>query len=140
MGITSVIYNRSLKNMTLSLCLLMTAAAATAQTKAVSVRTPMHNMASVKHLGNPEGSILFQVKYENLTGDKFSVIIKDTDGAVLYQETYKDKNFDKKFQLPAGEADKIRFIIKAAGNKEAQTFEVNTSTRLVEEIVVNKVG
>lgn len=120
--------------------LLIVVQAATAQTRAVAVMEPLEAAATVKHIGNPPGSMVFQVQYDNQSGDKFSLIIKDNDGAVLFQDVYSGKKFDKKFQLPQAQADKLKFIIRGIGNNHLQTFEVNTNTRLVEEIVVKKVG
>ena len=124
----------------ITVAMLIIAQAAAAQTRAVAVREPVTGTATVKHIGNPQGSVVFQVQYDNLSGDRFSLTIKDNDGAILYQDIYTDKKFDKKFQLPQGEADKIKFIIKGIKNNHIQTFEVNTNTRLVEEVVVKRVG
>jgi hypothetical protein len=120
--------------------MLIVAQLATAQTKAVAVREPLENAAVVTHIGNLEGSILFQVQYDNLSGDKFALIIKDNDGSVIYQDVYSGKKFDKKFQLPKESAGKLHFIIKGYKGTQAQTFEVNTNTRVVEEVIVKRVG
>jgi hypothetical protein len=120
--------------------MLIVAQLATAQTKAVAVREPLENAAVVTHIGNPEGSILFQVQYDNLSGEKFALIIKDNDGTVLFQDVYSGKKFDKKFQLPKEDAGKLQFIIKGQKSSHAQTFEVNTNTRMVEEVIVKRVG
>lgn len=120
--------------------MLIVAQLATAQTKAVAVREPLENTAVVTHIGNPEGSLLFQVQYDNLSGDKFALIIKDNDGFTLYQNVYSGKKFDKKFQLPKESAGKLHFIIKGYKNTQAQTFEVNTNTRVIEEVIVKRVG
>ena len=96
--------------------------------------------AVVKHIGNPPGSAVFQVQYDNPTGEKFSLTIKDNEGSTVYQDTYSDKKFDKKFQLPEGQSDKLQFIIKGVRNTQAQVFEVSTNTRVIEEVVVKRVG
>lgn len=124
----------------ITLIMFLASQVAVAQTRRVAVMEPVTAAASVKHIGNPEGSVVFQVQYDNLAGDKFSLIIKDNDGAIIYQDTYTDKKFDKKFQLPQGEADKLQFIIKGTKNNYSQTFEVNTRSRMVEEVVVKKVS
>lgn len=96
--------------------------------------------AVVKHIGNPPGSAVFQVQYDNPLGEKFTLTIKDNEGTSLYQDTYTDKKFDKKFQLPEGQSDKLQFIIKSVRNTRAQVFEVSTNTRVIEEVVVKRVG
>ncbi len=96
--------------------------------------------AAVKHLGNPPGSAVFQVLYDNPSGEKFTVTIRDIDGSTLYQDSYTDRKFDKKYQLPKEQAEKLKFIIKGTKTNQVQTFEVNSSTRVIEELVVRKVG
>ncbi len=97
--------------------------------------------AIVKHVGNVGNSMVFQVHYVNPTGEKFSLVIKDKDGVTLFQETYREKLFDKKFHLPRNEYDQLNFIIRASKNNTiVQSFQVNTSTRIEDEVVVKKQG
>lgn len=123
-----------------TMALLILSQAAAAQTRAVAVIEPVVGTASVKHIGNPEGTVVFQVQYDNQAGDKFSLIIKDNDGTIIYQDSYSDKKFDKKFQLPLGETDKLKFIIKGPKTNTVQTFEVKTHSRMIEEVVVSRVN
>jgi hypothetical protein len=138
MKVTKAIIRNKLTGITVAM--LIFANATTAQTRAVAVREPLIGTATVKHIGNPQGSVVFQVQYDNITGDRFSLTIKDEDGAILYQDVYADKKFDKKFQLPQGEADKIKFIIKGIKTNHIQTFEVNTNTRIIEEVAIKRVS
>lgn len=123
-----------------TMALLILSQVAAAQTRTVAVVEPVVSAASVKHIGNPDGTVVFHVLYDNQTGDKFSLIINDNDGTVIYQGTYSDKKFDKKFQLPQGETDKLKFIIKGPRNSTVQTFEVKTHSRMIEEVVVRRVN
>lgn len=126
---------------------MMASAYASAQARTVAAvssvpatTTSTISTASVKHLGNPPGSVVFQVLFDNPSGEKFSVTIRDTDGATLYQDNYTDKKFDKKYQLPKEQAEKLKFIIKGTKTNQVQTFEVNSTSRIIEELVVLKVG
>lgn len=116
--------------------------AAMSQVKTVALREPVaaSSPAVVTHIGNIDNSVLLKVQYDNLSGEKFALTIKDQHGEVLYQEVYSDKKFSKKFQLPKENAEKLHFIIKGVKSNQTQTFEVNTNTRLVEEMVVKKIG
>ncbi|WP_315819489.1 hypothetical protein [Paraflavitalea speifideaquila] len=109
-----------------------------AQTRAVAVREPLIETASVTHIGNTKGNVVFQVQYDNQAGDRFSLIIKSIDDTILFQDNYTDRKFNKRFQLPEPLSDKLRFIIRPFKGNQVQTFEVNTSTRIIEEIVVKK--
>ncbi len=122
--------------------LLLLVNAATAQVKTVALREPVASSSSavVTHIGNIDNSVLLKVQYDNLSGEKFALTIKDQNEEVLYHEVYSDKKFNKKFQLPKENAEKLQFIIKGMKTNQTQTFEVNTNTRLVEEMVVKKIG
>lgn len=102
--------------------------------------TPAPQTATVKHLGNDHSNMLFQVKVTNASGDKFFVTIRDQDGSILFQNAYSEKQFEKKFLLPKLDNERLIFTIKRAKSREEQTFEINTSSRVVEEIVVKRVG
>jgi hypothetical protein len=111
-----------------------------AQTRAVAVIEPVIGTASIKHIDNPRGNRVFQIQYDNQSGERFSLTIKDVDGTIVFQDTYADTKFDKRFQLPEGLSDKLKFIIKSLKSNNVQTFEVSTNTRVIEEIVVKKAG
>ena len=95
----------------------------------------------IRHLGKTFDSDYFQVKFNNEAGDKFSVTIKEKHGNVLYQETFTDVNFDKKFCLLKNEEQgTLVFVIKNLNDKKSESFEVNTTTRIVEEVSITKVN
>jgi hypothetical protein len=114
---------------------LLTANAASAQ----SVNEADPAPAAVKYLGNQNDMMVFHVQYENPTGDRFFVTVKDTDGTALYTGAFSEKKFDKKFRVPRTDSNKVLFVIKGSGNEVPQTFEVNSNIRTVEEVVVTKV-
>lgn len=96
---------------------------------------------SVKHLGNDDNNMLFQVFYNNTTGEKFQLVIKDKEDFTVFQESYSDKVFNRRFRIPKPSNERLTFIIRAAkSNKIIQTYEVNTNLRFVQEIVVKKQG
>jgi hypothetical protein len=64
----------------------------------------------------------------------------DGEGNVLYQAVYTDTKFDKKFRVADPENyGKLVFVIRNYGDKSKQTFEINSNTRLVEEVEVKEV-
>lgn len=121
--------------------LLMAAAPAGLRSQTYAAAAdPAPQTATVKHLGNNATTMLFQVNVENAAGEKFSVVIRDQDGSILFQNNYTDKQFEKRFLLPKQDNEKLIFYIKRAKNSQVQSFEINTNTRIVEEIVVKRVG
>jgi hypothetical protein len=96
--------------------------------------------SNVQYLGSYDSSVWFNIKYANPAAEKFTLVIKNADGDVLYQGQFTDVNFSKKIKLLVdGEDVNPTFIIRS-GNKQlmAQSFQVNTATRLIEQVVVTK--
>lgn len=96
--------------------------------------------AEVKYLGAPDGERLFNVIYDNNTGARFSVKVQDAEGTLIFQGSFTDKKFDKKFKLEGTDADKLVFTITNYGDNTSQVFEVNTNTRLVEDVEVKELN
>ncbi len=91
----------------------------------------------VKYLGSMDDGVLFNVKYNNQTSSPFTLIVSDATGEVLYEQTYSDKQFDKKFLLSRA-YDKMSFVIKNDKEKTNQTFAINITTKLVEDVYVRR--
>jgi len=96
--------------------------------------------AEVKYVGDNDGGFFFNVLYNNATGSRFSVTILDEAGTALYSGLYSMKNFDKTFKLADTENfGKLVFVIRNLGDNSVQRFEVNTNSRLVEDVEVKEV-
>jgi len=94
--------------------------------------------AEVKYLGNSEDAVLFNVSYDNPNSSKFFVSVMDAEGTAIYQGSFSDKKFDKRFKLAVPEKSKLTFVIRDAKAIELkETFEINT--RYVEDVVVTKI-
>ncbi len=118
-------------------CLILTVATAQAQT--VTPGAGQSESATVKYLGTQDDMIVFNVSYANPEGNKFQLIVKDQDGTQLYQNIFNEKTFYKQFRLPR--ADKDRFVFIIHNGKEAdvvKTFEINVSSRFVQEVAVRR--
>ena len=96
--------------------------------------------AEVKYIGSNEGDPLFNVMYNNTTGARFSVKVLDNEGHQLFQGIYTDKKFDKKFKISdAGSYGKLTFVIRNFQDNSVQSFEINSNTRMVEDVEVKEV-
>ena len=91
----------------------------------------------VKYLGSMDDGVLFNVKYNNQKASPFTLIVSDATGEVLYEQTYTDKQFDKKFLLSRS-YDKMSFSIRNDKEKVNQTFAINISTKVVEDVYVRR--
>ena len=98
---------------------------------------PIVKAASVKHISTTDSKIIFQLSLDNETGEKFGVSIRDVQGNTIFQDVYSEKKFDKKFVLDKSEnIGKITFIIRSLKDNQTQVFEVNTTTRIIENVDV----
>jgi hypothetical protein len=99
---------------------------------------PIVKAASIKHISTVNDKVVLQLSLDNEAGDKFSVSIKDVDGNTIFQDTYTDKKFDKKYVFSKTEnIGKLSFIIRSLKDNTTQVFEVNTVARVVENYDVS---
>jgi len=97
------------------------------------------NTADMKYITLQEGSGIFNVRYDNPTGSRFSLLVLDGDGDQLYSYIYSGKNFEKNFKLadPAS-FRKVVFVIRNLNDNTTQRFEVEASGHEVEEVEVKE--
>lgn len=93
----------------------------------------------IKPITDDSNKTVFQLKLTNKEGEKFSVIVRDNTGTTLFQETFNDKAFDKKFLFEnLSEQGTLTITVKSAKDNATQTFEVNAVTRMVQDVVINR--
>ena len=97
--------------------------------------------AEVVYIGNRAGEPLFNVLYNNNEGGRFSIAVLDGLGNTLFTQSYSDRKFDKKYTLADGldTNGKLVFIVRNFSDNSTQSFEINSDTRLVEDIEVKEV-
>jgi hypothetical protein len=112
---------------------------ATAHAQSAAVGDVRNEQVTVKYLGTQEDMVVFNVSCPNPEGSRFQLIIKDQDGALLYQNTFSDKSFYKQFRLPKTDKDRVVFIFR--NNHDAdlvKAFDINVSSRFVREVAIKK--
>jgi hypothetical protein len=77
----------------------------------------------VQYIGSNEKMFEFKIEFENPTAQKFTMIIKNDDGDVLYSKEYSDVHFAKTIQLlkEGIETENIH-----------PTFVISAGTRLIQ--------
>ena len=92
----------------------------------------------VKYLGTLDGQPIFRVHLDNAPGNVYHLTIKDDEGTVLYAEKIKGKQFSKSFKFDNAERDNVKLTFTLQGNKNTQSkeFKVNTTTKVLDNIVV----
>jgi hypothetical protein len=61
--------------------------------------SPSDKQVSVNFVGTTENSLVFHVKFDNNSGQKFYLIIKNDAGDVVYQNAFTDVNFEKNIRI-----------------------------------------
>ena len=116
------------------------ATSANAQVAPVSTTvSEVPSKAAVTYVSTSSESLFFDVRVNNEEGERFTIIVKDDNGATLYRGNYYDRSFKKRFVLPKTDSNNLTFLIKRESESKSETFEVNTKTRLVEEVIVKRV-
>jgi hypothetical protein len=97
------------------------------------------NPVNVTYIGSQDGNYVFDVQFDNNSGDTYYVAVVDDAGNTLFKGLYSDKKFDKKFKLPPGEEiNSVSFVIRNVRSNAAYTYAVNTKERQVEEVTVKR--
>ena len=101
------------------------------------VDSTIANKLDLKYLGYTTQGLEFDVKYNNVSGKYFSFVIKDENGEVLFMQSYNNKQFYKKVELPKiADLKSLTFSIVSDKNKLVQSKEVKITTNIVEDVMV----
>lgn len=95
----------------------------------------LEKQVSVSYAGNEDNSVVFRVAFENPNAQKFTLIIKNEAGDVLYNGQFNDAHFSKAVHLLKDQAEMNPvFIIRSGNQKVEQAFKVSVDS----EVVVSK--
>lgn len=93
--------------------------------------------ASVSCLKMEEGQVYFKIKYDNVDGNRFDIVVNDGAGENLYRATFTGKNFNRVFKAPVDNG-RLVIIIRDNSNKTSHTFELTTEAKMVQQIYVKR--
>jgi hypothetical protein len=97
------------------------------------------NQPLIQTVANSEGDNIVQVKWDNTTGERFAVVVRNKAGEILFNEVYSDQKFDKKFRLPLNEDDGLTLTLRTLKGKNISSVQINNNIRTVEELVIRKI-
>ena len=78
---------------------------------------------NVQYIGADEKMFEFKVEFENPTAQRFTLIVKNDEGVVIYSKDYNDVHFAKTIRLMKEGTDEL-------GVKP--TFEISTGTKVIQ--------
>jgi hypothetical protein len=110
-----------------------TPALATEEKKAIPVE--------LKFIGSIKEQPLFHLVFTGTEENEFTIVVRDEFGQILYKDKVKGTSFTKKFLLNIDELGdtEVKFEITGKNFEKPVVFEINKQSRLVEDLVVNKV-
>lgn len=115
----------------------------TSPAKANDEKKPIVEKKSIpvelKYLGNIENKPVFQLTLSSADENEFTIVVRDEYNTVLYRDNLTGST-SKKFLLNTEELTGVgvQFEITGKKNFKTVTYEVNKSSRVVEDVVVNK--
>ena len=93
----------------------------------------------LKYVGNIENQPVFELAFTTADDSEYTVVVRDEHNTVLYRDNVKG-NITKKFMLNIEELGNTAIQFEITGKKTDKTviYEVNKNSRLIEDIVINK--
>ena len=118
-------------------------ACAPTQTKANANHTieiiSNENTATVQFTGSTDNAYLLNVNVTNSKKDKFTLVISNEDGQVLYSKDYTDASFKKQIKiLKTDDNNRYNISIRSSNKDLENTFSISTVTKTVDDVVVTK--
>jgi hypothetical protein len=80
---------------------------------------------TVKYVGTDDNRVVFQVQFENPTGEKFSLIIKNENGDVVFHKQFNGAHFTRNIYFENTDSEiEPTFIVRNANNEVVRQFHV----------------
>ena len=100
--------------------------------------------ASVKYVGETtDNGIVFDVNYENPTGQRFVLAISNSQGDIIFYQNYKGFGFHKTVVIKndAETVGTVSFSVKSNSDEIfSKTFQIDTESKVVRNVVVKSVN
>jgi hypothetical protein len=88
--------------------------------------SPAEKNVNVTFVGATDNSLVFHLEFENKTGEKFSLIIRNDAGDIVYQATYNDVHFENNIRIIKEDSEiHPTFVIRTANAQVERKFSVN---------------
>ena len=88
----------------------------------------------VKYIEGDNEVLLFNLKYNNISGSDFKLMVLNESGDVLFQQSYSGKNFKKKIRLTRlTESDDVTFLIRSPRKNIQLSYKVKVPSKVVDD-------
>ena len=124
----------------LSASVLLTSFSGNAATNKTPIEIISGENTNVQFAGSTSEALLFKVHINNKNGDNFTVTVKNNSGDVLFSKSFNDVDFQKQFKVLKSEqsSDTYYFTISSANKNIADSYAINTASRTIDDVVINK--
>ena len=97
--------------------------------------SPTDKQVNVTFVGATDNSLVFHLEFENKTGEKFYLIVKNDAGDIVYQASYNDVHFEKNIRILKEDSEiHPTFVIRTANEQVERKLSV--SRKMSENFVV----
>ena len=97
--------------------------------------SPTDKQVSVNFIGVNDNSLVFHLEFDNKSGEKFWLIVKNDAGDIVYQNAFTDVHFEKNIRIAKEESEmNPTFVIRTASEQVERKFSVKT--KVSEDFVV----
>lgn len=97
---------------------------------------PIERKANLTYVGAKDENSIILLEVKNDKAEKFSVVISQKNGSVLYRESFSDKRVTKRFVIPRDIVSDVKIVVADEKDKNREEFQLNS--RFVEEIYFSK--
>lgn len=95
----------------------------------------------LKYLGEFKNQPVFELTFNTQNDTEFVVVIRDEDRNVIHREFVKSGIASRKYMITneLGDIALLQFEVTGRQSDKTVVFQVNKNTRVVEDLVVNKI-
>jgi hypothetical protein len=87
--------------------------------------TPTDKQVTVNFVGVSQNSLVFHLEFDNKSGEKFWLIVKNDAGEVVYQNAFNDVHFEKNIRIAKEDSEmNPTFVIRTANELVERKFSV----------------
>jgi len=91
--------------------------------------SPTDKNVNVTFVGATDNSLVFHLEFENKTGEKFYLIVKNDAGDIVYQASYNDVHFEKNIRILKEDSEiHPTFVIRTANEQVERKLSVSRKT------------
>ncbi|MGN6294661.1 MAG: hypothetical protein ACTHMV_18070 [Chitinophagaceae bacterium] len=94
----------------------------------------------LRFIGNLKNQPVFHLSYNGAVENEYTIVVRDEYNNVLYKDYVKGTNISKKFMLNTDELGDVDVTFEITDRKAGKpvVYEISKNSRLIQDVVVNK--